>query len=257
VVTLATHDGSTTRYAFSSPSGGDSAAVPITLVLLPGGPGYVALDDGGCPQKLKGNSLVRSLPAFAAQGLATALIDAPSDYQGADGLGGFRTAAEHADDLGQVIASLRRRTGGKVWVVGTSRGSISAANAAARLSGGSAPDGVVLTSALMSGQTAAKKRWVAQTVFDLALESIRLPLLVVGHADDRCVRSPPALMAQVAARTRSSRQEVVSVTGGSGASGLAGLDACEANAAHGFIGQESELAAGIARFVRGGGYQER
>jgi hypothetical protein len=43
--------------------------------------------------------------------------------------------------------TLRMRTQGAVWLVGTSRGSISALNAAARLSGPSAPDGIVLTSA--------------------------------------------------------------------------------------------------------------
>jgi hypothetical protein len=60
--------------------------------------------------------------------------------------------------------------------VGTSRGTISAVNATARLSGLSAPAGM-LTSALMSGQSKAKKGWVAQTVFDLPLEAIRLVLV--------------------------------------------------------------------------------
>jgi pimeloyl-ACP methyl ester carboxylesterase len=247
-------DNSTTRYAFVPPPEPEKQGSPITMVLLPGGSGHVNLDDNGCPRELKGNSLVRSIPIFNAAGFGTALIDAPSDFHGEDGLGGFRTTAEHSEDLGKVIADLRTRTRGIVWVVGTSRGSISAANAASRLSGPSAPDGIVLTSALMSGQSAARKAWVAQTVFDLPLESIRVPLLVIGHAADKCVRSPPDAMGRIVARTRAIRQQVVTVIGGPGYDGPLGLNACEGRAPHGFVDQEAEVVAGIARFVRGEKY---
>jgi pimeloyl-ACP methyl ester carboxylesterase len=252
VLALATRDGSTTRVAFVPPPNPGSRS--ITLVLLAGGPGHVSLDDNGCARQLKGNSLVRSIPLFNAAGFGTALVDAPSDFQGEDGLAGFRTDARHAQDLGKVIADVRARTQGSVWIVGTSRGAISAANAAARLTGPSAPDGVVLTSALMSGQSGARKAWVAQTVFDLPLENIRIPVLVVGHAADRCVRSPPAMMDRIAARTPAERKQVVTVSGGPAYDGPEGLAACEGRAPHGFAGQEAEVAAGIARFVRGGTY---
>ena len=169
-------------------------------------------------------------------------------------LGGFRVTMQHARDLGQVIAALRARTQGAVRIVGTSRGAISAVNAAARLPGASAPDGVVLTSPLTSGDSRARKDWVAHSAFDLPLEDIRLPLLVVGHAADTCVRSPPGLMDPLAARVPSARKQVVTVSGGPGAAGAGGIAACEGRAPHGFIDQEAEVAAGIARFVRGGTY---
>ena len=254
VLMIQTHDNSTTRYAFMPPSTADVQGAPITLVLLPGGSGHVDLDANGCPRGLKGNSLVRSIPLFNAAGFGTALVDAPSDFQGADGLAGFRTAAPHAQDIGRVVADLRNRTRGLVWVVGTSRGSISASNAAARLSGAEMPDGIVLTSAVMSGQMAAKKAWVAQTVFDLPLENIRLPLLVIGHAADQCVRSPSDVMHKIVERTSAIRQQVVKVVGGSSDGGPPGLAACEGRTPHGFMGQEAEVAGGIARFVRGGSY---
>lgn len=141
-----------------------------------------------------------------------------------------------------------------VWVVGTSRGSISAVNAAARLSGAFAPDEIVLTSALMSGDSTATKKWVAHTVFDLPLEHIRLPLLVVGHAADKCIRSPADLMGRIVARTQGVRQQVVTVTAGPGHPVPSSVNACEGRAPHGFVEQEAEVAAGIARFVRGGRY---
>lgn len=253
VVAVETHNGSTTRYAFAPPVA-TAQGGPITLVLLPGGTGHVDLDDGGCPLALKGNFLVRSIPHFTAAGFATALVDAPSDRHGEDGLGGFRVAAEHADDLGKVIADLRARTRGAVWLVGTSRGTISAANAAARLSGSAAPDGVVLTSALMTGQAGARKAWVAQSVFDLPLEAIRSPVLVVGHSADACIRSPAERMGEIGARIGASREQVVVVVGGPGTRGASSVNACEGRSPHGFIDQEAEVVAGIARFVRGGSY---
>lgn len=251
-VTIDTHRSTTTRYSIASPPAASADGPRIALVLLAGGGGHLDLDDQGCPRALTGNSLVRSVPRFHAAGFATALVDAPSDHTGEDGLGGFRIEPEHAEDLGKVIADTRRRTGGAVWLVGTSRGAISAVNAAARLSGASAPDGVVLTSPVTSGRSGGRKSWVAQSVFDLPLDAIRVPVLVVGHAEDKCVRSPPGLLRDVTARTNGVREQVVVVTGGPGRSGGADVDACVGRSPHGFIEQEDQVAAGIARFVRGG-----
>lgn len=242
------------RYAFRAPPSAPAGGETVTLVLLPGGSGHVDLNEEGCPRALAGNSLVRSIPLFAAAGFGTALVDAPAAYRGEDGLGGYRVTAAHAEDLGRLIARLRERTRGSVWVIGTSRGAISAANAASRLAGAAAPDGVVLTSALMSGQAGARKAWVAQSVFDLPLETLRLPLLVVGHAEDNCVRSPPALMDRLAERSAAVRRQVVLLTGGPGHAGMAGTAACEGRSPHGYIDQEEEVVAGIARFIRGGRY---
>lgn len=255
VVTVPTHDQSTTRFAFAQPQGAVAPGSAVALVLLAGGSGHLDLDEKGCAQVLRGNSLVRSAPLFNAAGMATALVDAPSDHHGEDGLGGFRIAAQHADDLGKVIAQVRARTQGAVWLVGTSRGSISAVNAASRLSGAAAPDGIVLTSALMAGQPGAKKAWVAHSVFDLQLEAITVPVLVVGHSADTCTRSPAGLMGNITARTNGVREQVAAVAGGPGPrAGGPSLDACEGRSPHGFAGQEAEVAAGIVRFVRGGRY---
>jgi hypothetical protein len=255
VITIATHARTTTRYGLASRPGASGLSEPTALVLLVGGGGHLALDDQGCPRALKGNSLVRSLPHFHEAGFVTALVDSPSDYSGEDGLAGFRTAPEHADDIGRVIADVRARTRGAVWLVGTSRGAISAANAASRLSGPAAPDGLVLTSALMSGGRGGVKPWVTNTVFDLPLEAIRVPVLVVGHAADTCLRSPAGLMGGITARTAGAREQVVTVTGGPDSiGGSSSLDACQGRSPHGFLDQEAEVAAGIARFVRGGRY---
>jgi pimeloyl-ACP methyl ester carboxylesterase len=254
LVTLRTHGDSTTKYSFGRPQGEPVPGGAFALVLLPGGSGLVDLDANGCVRALKGNSLVRSIPLFRAAGFFTVLVDAPSDHQSDDGLGGFRTDARHADDLAKIIAEVRSKTKAAVWLVGTSRGAISAANGASRLSGANAPDGVVLTSAVTSGQAGTRKSYVSQSVFDLPLEAIRIPVLVIGHAEDTCVRSPASRMNEITARTEGVREQVVLVKGGPGAAGISGIAACEGRSPHGYIEQEEEVARGIARFVRGGVY---
>lgn len=240
--TLQVRDGVTLRYALVVPPGAKAA-----LVLLPGGGGHLDLDDQGCPRKLKGNSLVRSQALFQAEGFATALVDAPSDYAGEDGLGGFRAQPAHAQDLGKVVAEVRARAKAPVWLVGTSRGAISAANAASRLAD---VDGVVLTSAVTVGTARGRKAWTAQTALDNPIEDIRAPLLLVAHAHDGCFRSPPSGAQGIADRYKGARVQVVVVTGGTSGPG----DACEGRSPHGFNGVEAEVAAGIARFVRGEKY---
>jgi hypothetical protein len=242
VVTLQTHDGTTTRYAFSAPPDAKG-----TLILLAGGGGHVDLDAQGCAQKLKGNSLVRSQALFHAQGFATALVDAPSDHHGADGLGAFRAQPAHAEDLGKVVADVRARVKGPVWIAGTSRGAISAANAASRLKD---VDGAILTSPVTVGTARGRKAWTAQTVYDNPLADIRVPLLVVSHAQDGCFRSPPSGAQAIVDRYKGPRGQAAVVSGGSSGSG----DACAGRSPHGFLGLEAELAAGIARFARGGQY---
>jgi hypothetical protein len=255
LVTIKGHGSSTTAFSIATPPASAPQEGRAALVLLAGGPGYLALDAKGCARKLQGNSLVRSRELFQAAGFTTVLVDAPSDHRGEDGLGGFRLSALHADDIGKVIADVRARTKLPVWLVGTSRGAISAANAASRLTGPAAPDGLVLTSPVTSGRVGGRKAWVAQTVLGAPLEAIRSPVLVVVHAADTCIRTPPGVAGQITARTNGVREQVVTVTGGSGGSGKgASVEACEGRSPHGFIGQEAAVAAGIARFVRGGRY---
>lgn len=111
-----------------------------------------------------------------------------------------------------------------------------------------------LTSPVTVGTPQGRKAWTAQTVFDLPLAAIRMPLLLVGHAEDACLRSPAGMLSAIAERSGSARRQVATVSGGPGAAVAPGPAACEGRSPHGFIEQEAEVAAGIARFVRGGHY---
>jgi hypothetical protein len=255
LVTLQSHGATTTAYSIAAPPPSTFGEARMALILLPGSTGHLALDAGGCPQKLKGNQLVRSRELFHMAGFVTVLVDAPSDQHGEDGLGGFRISPQHAEDIGKVIAAVRASAKVPVWLVATSRGTISAVNAASRLTGPAAPDGLVLASPVTSGKTGGQKAWVAQTVFSNRLEAIRMPMLVIAHAADTCIRSPPSLAADILPRTKTQRGQLVTVTGDQGGrEPKVGVEACAGRSSHGFLGQEVEVTDGIVRFIRGGRY---
>ena len=258
VVDLSVRNGAQLRYSWVAGQPlTDSAGKPtaaVAAILLVGGGGWVDIDQAGCPQRLKGNILVRTAPRLRAAGVTTVLVDAPSDWPGDDGLAGFRIQAPHAADLGRVVADIRARTGARtVWLIGHSRGSLSAANAAARLSGTEAPDGVVLASAMLVGENSKRKPWVAQTVFDTDIKNFRGALLLVGHAADNCVRSVPEQMDAVLAGANAARAQAVRVTGGPRPAGRApSLSACEVHEPHDFVEQDGLFADGVLRFIQGG-----
>ncbi len=107
------------------------------LILFPGGNGVYAA--------LRGNFLVRSVPDLTRQGMSAFVVDAPPDHP--SGMSWtYRVGAEHAADIGVIVAMVKARSPAPVWLVGTSRGSISAASGVIALGSGIA--GVVLTSSV-------------------------------------------------------------------------------------------------------------
>lgn len=208
------------------------------VVLLAGGHGGLQIFPNGSMKWGDGNFLVRTRQLFAERGLMVAVVDAPSDRQSPPYLGGFRQTPEHAADLKAVIAWLRENAKAPVWLVGTSRGTQSAAFVATELSGPEGPDGVVLTATIL---TDAKGRPVPA----MPLGKIRVPVLVVHHEQDGCTlcaySEVPALMAKLADAPRS---QLLSFKGGQSRG-----DPCEAFAFHGFNGLEPEVVQQVAAWV--------
>lgn len=91
-------------------------------------------------------------------------------------------------------------------------------------------------------------------MFDLPLETIAVPVLLIGHEADACISLPASQMERVVQRLGELRRQVVVVGGGPGGSGLIAAQACEGRSPHGFLEQEREVAEGMARFMRGGAY---
>jgi alpha-beta hydrolase superfamily lysophospholipase len=214
------------------------AAPVASVVLFAGGRGRVGLERGR-PGPRGTNFLVRNRARFAERGLLVALLDVPSD-RAAEALVGFRTSAEHADDVRAMIAALRAEAPVAVWLIGTSMGSVSAANAAARLTAGG-PDGVVLTSSVM-GQS----REMGESLQQVALDTIRVPTLVVHHRDDACRASRYADTSWLLRRLSAApKRERLTFTGGHPPES----DPCEPLAPHGYFGIDGRVVDAIVEWI--------
>ena len=168
-----------------------------------------------------------------------AVIDAPS-YR-SQGLWDFRTSAAHAKDIKHVIFELKRIMDIPVWLIGTSMGTVSAANAAARLKEGG-PDGLVLTSTVTK-----ESRQISETVNSVRLKDIRVPTLVVHHKQDGCVVTPYELaVALMRSLTQTPKKELLTFVGGD----LSVSDPCEAMSYHGFLGLDVEVVVAIASWIK-------
>lgn len=211
-----------------------------TLLLFAGGDGRLYLRPGSEDRELSENFLVRSRDAFQAAGFHVAILDAPSDYQGGDGmLYGFRSSAAHAADIQAVVNDLQRRYAKPVWLVGTSRGTESVANAAIRQVRGVA--GIVLTSSISEANAKG------DALPEMALERITQPVLIAAHRADPCSATPARGAQTIRAGLRHAAQVEVRMFEGGGPG--SGRD-CGALTEHGFIGIEQQVVDAIAGFIR-------
>ena len=230
IVALPTRGEVTQRYLLSAPEPGKALAI---AVLFPGGDGRTDLERESARTVLdRGNFLVRSRQIFAANGIVAAVVDVPSDRAGGmDDL--FRLSESHTEDIGKVADDLRRRFPGvPLFLVGTSRSTVSAAAAGKRL--GKAVDGVVLTATLFL----ASGRQPGLSGFDFS--AIPAPVLLVHHVNDGCTYTPFA-----SAKRLADRFPLISVSGG-----LPPQSApCEAMAPHGFLGKERETVEAIVNWM--------
>lgn len=168
-----------------------------TVILLPGGKGKIALTDSG-PQK-EGNFLVRTRDTFADNGLLTIVMDAPSDLADRKkGLKGKRLTDNNLADIKAIVDYARKQANVPVWLVGTSRGTISASYVASREPG--LVNGIVLTSTVSNS---GKKG--AASVMDTSLEKITVPVLLVHHEDDNCLVSPASGIKRVSKKLGSAK----------------------------------------------------
>jgi dienelactone hydrolase len=232
--TLATRPGVTQPFSLVRPA----AAPRASVILFAGGNGALHLDADGRPAALGGNFLVRNRARFAAHGLLVAVLDAPSDHAGS--LERFRTSAEHAADVRAVIAALRETAPVPVWLVGTSMGTVSAANAAARLREGG-PDGLVLSSTVTRGS-----RQRGESVEDVRVKDIRIPTLLVHHRGDACpITRYGDAVHLLDDLGKTPRHELLTFEGGSPPQS----PPCEARAAHGYLGLDEQVVTAIADWI--------
>ena len=233
VVDVASRPGITQRMLVLTPPNPKAA-----VILLAGGHGGLQLQADGSMLWGKGNFLVRTRNLFARQGLTVAVVDAPSDRQGPPFLSNFRQTPEHVADIKAAIGWLRAQANVPVWLVGTSRGTQSAAHVAIELAGPGGPDGVVLTSTILTEN-------LGRPVPGMALDKLRIPVLVVHHEQDGCslcrFNDVPLLMDKL---VNAPRQQLLAFKGGVNEG-----DPCEAAAYHGFNGLERDVVSQTAAWM--------
>src|SRR5208283_3857677 len=128
---------------------------------------------------------------------------------------------------------LQTASPGPVWLVGTSNGTVSATNAAARL-GPSRVAGLVLTSTV----------WANGNFSGLA--RIAVPTLVVHNRDDGCSASPYSGVSHgMALLAKAPAKELVSVQGGQSVG-----DPCGAQSPHGYLGIENQVVPPIIQWIK-------
>ena len=207
----------------------------LAAILFNGGYGEVGLLSR-CSPSPGANFLVRSRQLFVDRGVATAVIDVPSDNRMMSD--SFRMSRRHMDDVAAVLRDLRARLPqAKIFLVGTSRGTVSAAYAGAALGGEVA--GVVLSSSMFN----APRDGAGLAGFDYA--RIAAPLLFVHHAADDCRYTPYA-----AAASLGQRYALITVHGGKPPRS----GPCDPFHAHGYFGKEAETVEAISAWMAGRPY---
>lgn len=235
IVQLPSADGAILPYLLSADLPTAATKPQTVAILFNGGAGVVGLNEKGIPQP-GGNFLVRWRRSFAARGIPVGLIDIPSESRGMSD--SFRMSQRHFDDIASVANDLQKRfPDSRLFLIGTSRGTVSAAYAGAALASRLA--GVVLTSSLFE----APRDGSGLSGFDFAV--IKTPLLFVHHVDDGCRYTP-----YYAARSLAEKCPLISVKGGRAADSAA----CEPFSAHGYFGKEKETINAIADWMFGNHY---
>jgi hypothetical protein len=233
MVSVATRPGVTQPFVILPMAGREPAAIALLYV---GGPGRInARSEEGHVKFGARNFLPRSGAEFARNTILPVVMDAPSDQQG-ELSEGYRMGSEQTADARAVVGELKRRFPTlPVYVVGTSRGSISAAFVGRDL--GPEVAGVVLTSSVFGGAN-PRRQVPSLRGFDYA--AIQSRLLFVHHREDACEHTPYAAAARLG-----SRYDLISVRGGSPAES----GPCEPFHAHGYFGREAQTVDAIAGWM--------
>jgi hypothetical protein len=221
-----------------------------SVILFAGANGRLDISGGGDITKLRFNQLVRTRALYAQAGYATLVPDiAPSFKKGAAGVVDlYRANRAYAQDVGAMVKFLRGVVPKPVVAIGTSRGSLSVANAVAKLKQDreARPDAAVLTSAFLKVGAGVQ----GLTVWKIASGDARLldvPTLVAWHVADTCVHTLPSSVGPFRAWYQGGGRKLAekSFSGGLPAES----EPCEARAPHGFYGLDPEVVTAVSGWI--------
>ena len=236
LVSLSTRENVTQSYFLASVPENPQAIA----LLFSGSGGFIRLRKEGEQIKFgNDNFLVRSRREFITRGVIAAIIDAPSDQQRNWGMTDeFRRGEFHFTDISAVVDDLGKRfLDVPLFLIGTSRGSVSAAALGARFS--QKLTGVVLTASMFrAAGRKSNEPGPGLTGFNFA--TIKSPLLIVHHVSDQCSATPYGDAARL-----SENYPLITVFGGSPPQS----GPCDPFSAHGYFGKESETIEQIVNWM--------
>ncbi len=216
-----------------------SATPKVVVVTFIGGTGAIGLarraENGPVKFGPSTNFLIRIRERLVDADIADAIVDAPSDQLPQGMQDSFRLGPDHLTDIRALINDLKARfPGARIYLVGTSRGTISAASLAAKL--GDSIQGIVLSSTV----TNHDKMGEALSTFDFG--TIKVPVLFVHHRDDGCFTSPYRNVERI-----SKGAPLVSVSGGDPPQS----GPCDPMSPHGYFGRDAPVAQAIRNWMLG------
>ncbi|MEI6791314.1 MAG: hypothetical protein WCK42_09050 [Myxococcaceae bacterium] len=204
-----------------------------TLILLPGGDAGTDNIVEGKPSS--GNFLVRSKEHFFNESFNVVVMFRASDLSQ---LGYPYRVKEHVAEIAKVISFSKERFGKPIWLVGTSRGTVSGTAAAIAL-GNKEVQGLVLTASVTNRVVGAIKTQ--------SIDELKMPVLVVHHKNDACKICVPSEASRITSDLKSSpAKRFVMIEGGSDPEG----DPCRAKHWHGFINYEKETVKIITDWIK-------
>ena len=226
---------------YSTKTGADK---PTKLaVLLPGSPSVVRpiIENGVMTNsRLTGNFLIRARRFLVDASVASLIIDCQSE-SGDDCSSGYQASKQRQEDVDKLIAEVKSRNPSitEVWLVGTSKGTISSSFMPIHNPSGYA--GAIHTASITDPYARGSYRELGG--FDYKKSTV--PQFFVHHANDPC-----ALTTYSSAKSIAEKFNVplITVTGGSGFQG----GACEAFTEHGFRGKEKEVMNAMMSIIKTG-----
>jgi hypothetical protein len=232
IVTLQTRPGVTQSFFIADRGERKFEAAAMLLI---GGGGNIGLRlEEGRPRFAQGNFLPRSRREFIRNGILPVILDNPSDQPDAMS-DAFRESREHYTDIRAVRGELYKRYPDlPVFLVGTSRSTLSVAYLARRLQ--TDIQGAVLTSSMF--YTGGRNPRPVLVGFNWS--QIRPPLLFVHHQDDGCGATPYGEAARLGGR-----YPLITVRGGKPPES----GPCEPLSNHGYFGKEAETVDAIAAWM--------
>ena len=214
-----------------------NAMPKVVVIAFVGGFGVAEITGKQAPVKFQAttNFLIRLRNALIEPDVAEVVVDAPSDKLPNGMSDDFRLGSQHLADVRALVADVKKRfPDAKVFLVGTSRGTISAAALAAKLENDI--QGAILTS------TVTQRDRDGPGLSTFSFGAVKVPVLLVHHRDDGCKSSPYWGVERLA-----KSWPLVSVSGGDPPQS----GPCDPQSPHGYWGRDAAVAKAMKDWMFG------